>query len=111
MKEDCLIGKYAKTPQFWMSYQSAVDQLHKLHYAININYFYLHTTLWENAIADCFSMNKQNYARYGTYYVLQLLNIDTTDPGVKEELKSRGVSVCRNSYNIGQSIDGAGEHS
>ena len=76
MKEDWLIGKYSKTPQFWMSYQSAVDQLHKLHYTININDFYLHATLWENAIADCFSMNKQNYARYGTYYVLQLLNID-----------------------------------
>ena len=109
MKEDCWIGKYGKTPQFWMSYQSAVDQLHKLHYAININDFDLRATLWENAIAYCFSMNKQNYARYGTYYVLQLLNIDKTHPGAKEELKSRGVSVCRNSYNIGQSIDGAGE--
>ena len=69
-----------------------------------ISIFVLH-----NAIADCFSMNKQNYARYGTYYVLQLLNIDKTHTGAKEELKSRGISVCRNSNNIGQNIDGAGE--
>ena len=48
-----------------MSYQSTVDQLHKLHYAININDFDLRAELWENAIADCFSMNKQNYARHG----------------------------------------------
>ena len=44
-----------------------------------------------------------------TYYVLQLLNIYKPHPGAKEELKSRKVSVCRNSYKIGQSIYGAGE--
>ena len=36
-------------------------------------------------------------------------NIDETHPGAKEELEIKGLSVCRNTYNIGQSIDGAGE--
>ena len=36
-------------------------------------------------------------------------NIEQTHPGAKEELEVKGLSVCRNTYNIGQSIDVAGE--
>ena len=54
-------------------------------------------------------MNKINYARFGTYYVMQLQNLDLTHPGAREELERNGMSVCRNNLNIRQSIDGAGE--
>ena len=57
----------------------------------------------------CFATNKQNYSRYGSYYCLQRDNIEETHPGAKEELEIKGLSVCRNTYNIGQSTDGAGE--
>ncbi len=38
-----------------------------------------------------------------------LENIDETHPGAREEIEKEGLAVKRNSYNIGQSIDAAGE--
>ena len=108
-KNDCLAGAYGKTPQFWMKYVSAVERLHTLHYAINKNMFDLRLEMWEEALRACFAMNKVNYARYGTYYILQLQNLEETYPGAKEEIETKGISVCRNYVNIRQSIDGAGE--
>ena len=57
----------------------------------------------------CFTTNKQNYAKYGTYYITQLENIEVTHPDAKEELQETGLSVAQNQFNIHQSIDGAGE--
>ena len=54
-------------------------------------------------------MNKYNYTRYGTYYSHQLDSLEDTHPGAKAESYEKGLSVCRNSFNVGQSIDGAGE--
>ena len=108
-KKECRDGKYGKTPQFWMQYLNAVERLHILRYAINRNDFDLRLQMWEEAIQGCFSMNKVNYARYGTYYIMQLKNLDQTHPGAREELEKNGISVCRNKLNIRQSIDGAGD--
>ena len=108
-RKECSEGKYGKTPKFWMQYLTAVERLHILHYAINRNDFNLRLKMWEEAIQGCFSMNKVNYARYGTYYVMQLQNLDETHPGARDELQQNGISVCRNNLNIRQSIDGAGE--
>ena len=87
----------------------SVDRPHTLHYAVNRNIFDLRLEMWEEALQACFSMNKINYARYGTYYVEQLRNLEETHPGAKEELERNGISECRNNFNIRQSIDGAGE--
>ena len=102
-------GKYGKTAQLWMGYVLAVERLHVLHYAINTNNFDLRLSIWDEAIQGCFSMNKVNYARFATYYVIQMKNLDHTHPGAREELDRNGMSVCRNTLNIRQSIDGAGE--
>ena len=95
--------------QYWMLYQSMVDFLHQLHYAINTNNYDLRRLVWEKMLPLSFSMNKQNYARYGTFYIMQLANLDGTHPGARDEINMNGVSVCRNTINIRQSIDGAGE--
>lgn len=105
----CLDGQYGKTPQFWMKYVQLVDRQHLLHYAINTNDFEERLQCWKDSIALCFSCNKQNYSRYGAYYCLLLENLENTHPGATEELKVKGLSVCQNTVNIGQSIDGAGE--
>ena len=47
----------------------------------------------------------------GTYYVSCLEHIDSTHPGAKEEIEKAGLSVRRNTFGIGQSIDMAGEQS
>ena len=54
-------------------------------------------------------MNKQNYARDWSYYCKQLHQLETFDSGAKEELKDKGLSVYRNTYKIGRSIDEVGE--
>ena len=108
-KEQCRQGNYGKTAQFWMNYVEMVNTLHKLHFSVNINDFALRLHCWEELVSLCFATNKQNYARYGSYYCLQLRNLDLTHPGAREELEENGLSVCRNQLNIRQSIDGAGE--
>lgn len=54
----------------------------------------------------CFATNKQNYARYGSFYCRQLKTLDDTHPGAKDELQ-KGLSVCRN--NTGIAVDAARE--
>ena len=55
-----------------------------------------------------FTVNKQNYARYRTYYLTQMGSLDTAHPGAHEEIQERGISVCRKSTGVRQSIDGTG---
>ena len=105
----CLSGEFGATAQFWMMYQKMIDLIHQLHFAINVNDFSLRLSSWEELLKLSFAMNKQNYSRYGTYYIMQLRSVDKTHPGAREEIEKKGMSVCRNEYGIRQSIDGAGE--
>ena len=109
LKYCCLRGEFGKTRQFWMTYQKAIDRQHKFHFSINTNDFDLRPKCWKDSLPLCFTTNKQNYARYGTYNITHLESIDLTHPGAKEELQEMGLSVSRNQFNICQSIDGAGE--
>ena len=109
LKSCCLRGEFGKTPQFWMTCQKAIDRHHKFHFSINTNDFDLRLKCWKDSLPLCFATNKQNYARYSTYCITQLENIDLTHPGAKEELQETWLSVSRNQFNICQSIDGAGE--
>ena len=109
LREKCLDGEFGATPHFWMLYQKMVDLIHQLHYAVNVNDYFLRLVTWEDLLKLSFKMNKQNYSRYGSYYTMMLRSIDTLHPGAREELQNRGLSVCRNENGIRQSIDGAGE--
>ena len=109
LKKKSLSGEFGATTQFWMTYQEIIDLIHQLHYAINVNDFSLRLSSWEELLKLSFTMNKQNYSRYGTYYVLQLRSLDSTHPGARQEIEEKGISVCRNDFGIRQSIDGAGE--
>ena len=40
---------------------------------------------------------------------MRLENMENMHPGTKEGLEEKGLSVCQNSLNLRQSIDGAGE--
>ena len=102
-------GEKGKTAQFWMQYLDLIELLHLLHYSINFNDFELRLLCWKKLVALCFPTNKRNYARYGTYYVKTLENLETTHPEAIEELSVKGISIRRNDFGIGQSIDGAGE--
>ena len=45
--QDCLAGKYGRTPQFWMYYATAVENLRNFHYAISQNDFDWRLALWK----------------------------------------------------------------
>ena len=53
---------------------------------------------------------QENYARYESFYVKMLENIDATHPDGHNEIEKEGIAVRRNSYSISQSIDAAREH-
>lgn len=103
-----LQGDYGKTPQFWAMYMEAVDRQYMLHFAINMSDYDLRLKCWTGFMPFCFAMNKQNYARYGSFYCRQLMTLDDTHPGARAELL-KGLSVCRNNTGIRQSVDAAGE--
>ena len=84
---ECLNGTYGKTAQFWMDCVQSVDRQHQLHYAINTNNSNERLQCWKDSVKLCFATNKQNYYRCGSYYCLQMDNIEETHPGAKEELK------------------------
>ena len=109
LKNRLLNGELGLTAKYWTLYHDMVQCLHMLHYAININDFELRRHIWEELLKLSFSMNKQNYARYGTFYVTQLANLHITHPGAIEEIEKKGISVCRNKWGVRQSTDGAGE--
>ena len=106
---ECLNGLHRKTAQFWIGYVQSVDRQHRLHDARYTKNFDERLQCWKDSVKLCFVTNKQNYSRYGSYYCLQMDNTEETHPGAKEELEIKGLSVCRNTYNIGQSIDSPGE--
>ena len=63
---------------------------------------------WEYFLPLCFATEKIHFARYGTFYIQQLKNLDSMHPGAFEEICEM-VSVRRNKTGIGQAIDLAGE--
>ena len=107
--DDGLIGKHGKTAAYWLRYVHLVDLLHSLHYAIMSNDFDGRLAAWKELLPTFFFFDKTHYARYGSYYVKAMENIDVTHPGAKEELMQIGISVRRNDFGVGQAVDLAGE--
>ena len=71
-KLQCLKGQHGKTAQFWMTYLELMDLQQKLHFSVNMNDFELRLHCLRAFVSLCFATIKQNYARYGSYYVLLL---------------------------------------
>ena len=102
-------AKLGKTGKYWMMYCWLVDLLHKFHYAVNQNDYHLRLAVWQEMLPFCFVFNKVHYARYGTFYVNQLKQLEVTHPGAKGEIEEFGLSVRRNEFTIGQAVGLAGE--
>ena len=57
-----------------------------------------------------FALDMQNYARYGSYYVEMLNHIDGIYPGLQKVLSSNGLSVqAQSNYPLRTAIDQRGE--
>ena len=85
-----------------------VSELQLLHFSLKVNNFGLKIKCWEKLLPLCFTTNKIHYSRYGTFYVEQIKNLETSYPGATEEIEDF-CSVKRNSGGIMQAIDLTGE--
>ena len=86
-------GELGKSAQFWLIYLDLMKVQHLAHSATQENDFNMRVLAWEKMLPFCFYFNKMNYARYGTYYLQHLTHIKTLNPGMKELLMAKGMSV------------------
>ena len=90
-KQDIRSGNYEKTAQFWVVYYlDIMANQHLLHLAVQENEFFLRLLGLKYLLPFCFALNKQNYARYGSFYVHSLENLDSTHPGCRELIQEKG---------------------
>ena len=72
--------------------------------------FFLCLFGWEQSVPLAFALNKTNYARYGSYYVNSLENMDSTHPGCSESIAVKGLSVQgQDKYPCRTAVDQRGE--
>ena len=65
---------------------------------------------WKSFLPYYFALNKHNYARFGSYYLLSLINMENQHPGLKQLLSDKGLSVQGQSrYKLRTATDQRGE--
>ena len=107
-------GKLGKTPQFWMIYLDLMRNENMIHLAVQENDFdsRLHVCLPPSMLPSYFDTNQVNYARYGSYYVEMLKNLDQSHPGLRTLiLKKELTAKAQQKYPCRTAIDqeGGGE--
>ena len=91
-KQDIRSGNYGKTAQFWVVYYlDMMANQHLLHMAVQENDFFLRLHGLKYLLPFCFALNEQNYARYGSFNVHSLENLDNTHPGCRELIQEKGL--------------------
>ena len=78
MQKRCNAGEFGVTGKYWTLYVRIIDLIHQLDFAININNYYLRVETWEELMVLSFTINKQNFARYGTYYLKHEIALSRT---------------------------------
>ena len=63
-----------------MFYARIIDLIYHFHFAITL-YDYLCLETWKELMVLSCTMNKQNYAQYGSYYVTQMGTLDIIHSG------------------------------
>ena len=109
-KDQVRCGVYGKTPQYWLQYMDLMKYQHMAHTAVQTNGFDLRVESWEKFLPFYFAFNMFNYARYGSYYVHTLKNMEALYPGLKGMLKKTGLSVqAQEQYPMRTAVDQRGE--
>ncbi|CAB4006805.1 Hypothetical predicted protein [Paramuricea clavata] len=93
-KEEARNAALGKTAQFWIQfYMDLMECQQTAHLTVQENDFDQRLLAWKFFLPMYFALNKQNYARYASYYVGVLQNIDILHPGLSEMLHKSGLSV------------------
>ena len=81
-------GELGKTAQFWMQYCRIIELYLVLHRAIKINDIELYAFSLYQLTSIFFMTNHSNYARWMTYYSLELWNLKSEKPDVARILEN-----------------------
>ena len=77
-------GNLGKTAQYWLTYLDLMRMQDAIHTAVQENNFESRLYAWEYFIPFYFVFKKNNYARYGSYYLETLKAIENSYPGMNE---------------------------
>ena len=104
-------GEFGLTAQFLLSlYLDLMEKQHLIHVAVHENNFDLRTLCWKFFLPLYFSLQKVNYARYGSFYVEVLLKLEKLYPGLRGLLREKGMSVqAQENFPLRVAIDQRGE--
>ena len=93
--DDTVPGKLGKTAQFWIIYCKIMELYLTMHRAVKINNIELYAYSLFQLTSLFFSTNHSNYARWMTYYALELVNLKEEKPELLEVLKDGAFSINR----------------
>ena len=86
-RDDVRERKISKTTQYWILHLDLMRLQHQIHTAVQINNFDMRLDPWDKMLPMHFALNKTNYARYGTWYIQTMKEIDDRYPGLKPLLQ------------------------
>ena len=91
-------------------YLDVIRDVYLLHRAVQGNNFFLRLFGWKQLVLLAFALNKTNYARYGSYHINSLENMDSAHPGCSEIIAVKGLSVQgQDEYPCRTAVDERGE--
>ncbi len=110
-KERIRTGEFGETPRFWLLlYLDLMRTQHFIHLAVQDSDFEMRLHCWKVYLPLYFALQKINYARYGSYYIKVMENIEKMYPGLKDLLKQNGMSVqAQESFPVRVAVDQRGE--
>ncbi|XP_071577048.1 uncharacterized protein [Temnothorax nylanderi] len=93
--EATLNREHGKTPQIYLMYVQLIDYYLHLERSIRQGYFELFRYILPKLTNLFIAFNQPNYARYLVLYHNNLLKVETTHPGLENELKRGSIGIKR----------------
>ncbi len=94
-RQDTLDGKHGRTAKFWIMYVHFMALYHQLNRAFRTGDHQLFIHVIPEILGLFFAFNHQNYARWLTRYLDNLLRMEDTHPGITEEFENGALSIRR----------------
>ena len=90
-----------ETPRFCLLlYLDLMQTQHFVHLAVQDNDFEMRIRSWKFYLPLYFALQKTNCARYGSYYVKVMENIEKMYPGLNDLLEKNGMSVQAQDHSL-----------
>ena len=101
--QETINGNHGPTAKFWMIYVQLVGVYHQLERAVRTGDHRLYIFLLPQIANMFFAFNHPNYARWLTKYHDNLLNMESSHPGITELFDNGAISIRRTKKNFSRS--------